>query len=272
MPPAVAVHKRAPGPAPRRYDPGMPSPFTPKTLAFLRAMKRNNNREWFRARKADYERHVRQPMTSVIERLATDFRGFAPELVADPKVSLFRVYRDTRFSGDKAPLKTTAGARFPARGFGKGEGAGLYFEIAPDWVWIGGGFYMPSTKDLQAIREEIAATHPRLHRVVTAKAFREAVGELEGERLSRVPRGYRKDAPAAHYLQFKQFLAGAEYEASFATSARFYSELVKVFKAVTPLVRFLNRPLRERMEHAPVLVQAGGGRGPHARRPGTFAL
>jgi uncharacterized protein (TIGR02453 family) len=249
----------------------MSSPFTPKSVAFLRALKRHNDREWFRARKDDYERHVRQPMVEVIERLAGDFRGFAPELVADPKVSLFRVYRDTRFSGDKAPLKTAAGARFPARGLGRGQGAGLYFEVAPDWVWIGGGFYMPSTSDLQTIREEIAATHPRLHRLVTAKAFTAAVGELSGERLSRVPRGYRKDAPAAHYLQFRQFLAGAEYEASFATSPRFYGELLKVFKAVTPLVRFLNRPLRERLDRMPILLEGRGpGRTP-ARRSGSFA-
>ena len=246
------------------------SPFTPKTLAFLRALKRNNDREWFRARKGDHERHVRQPMIEVIERLAVDFRGFAPELVADPKVSLFRVYRDTRFSGDTAPLKTTAGARFPARGLGRGQGAGLYFEVAPDWVWIGGGFYMPSTPDLQAIRQEIAATHPRLHRIVTAPAFTRAVGELFGERLSRVPRGYRKDEPAAHYLQFKQFLAGVEYEASFATSPRFYGELLKVFTAVTPLVRFINRPLRERRERAPVLVVGPGHTPPQTRRRGGF--
>lgn len=236
------------------YDPAVASPFTPKTLAFLRALKRNNDREWFRARKDDYERLVRQPMISVLERLAVDFRAFAPELIAEPKVSLFRVYRDTRFSGDKAPLKTSAGARFPARGFAKGRGAGLYFEVAPDWVWIGGGFYMPSGPDLRTIREEIAATHPRLHRIVTAPAFKRAAGELVGERLSRVPSGYAKDAPAAYYLMFKQFLAGAEYEASFATSPRFYGELLTVFKAVTPLARFLNRPLREQRAPPPVLI------------------
>jgi len=78
--------------------------FTRKTVAFLRALKRNNNREWFRERKDDYEQHVRGPMIDVLARLSTDFRAFAPELIADPKVSLFRIYRDTRFSSDKTPL------------------------------------------------------------------------------------------------------------------------------------------------------------------------
>ena len=133
------------------------SPFTAKTLSFLRALKRNNDREWFRARKAEYDQHVRGPMIVLLERLAVDLRRFAPELVSDPKVSMYRIYRDTRFSHDKTPLKTHVAAHFPTRGFPRGEGAGLYVEIAPGWVWMGGGMYMPTTSDLQAIREHIAS-------------------------------------------------------------------------------------------------------------------
>ena len=228
--------------------------FTPKTLSFLRALNRNNDREWFRARKDDYERHVRGPMIEVLERLATDFQTFAPELISDPKVSLFRIYRDTRFSSDKTPLKTAIGAHFPSRQFARGQGAGLYFEIAPTWVWIGGGMYMPSTSDLQAIRNQIATTHPKLHRLVMAPSFRKTVGELGGDRLTRVPNGYQKDHPAANYLQFKQFIGSCEYEASFATSPRFYTELLRVFRAVTPLVRFLIGALLDAATPAPLLV------------------
>jgi len=137
----------------------------------------------------------------------------------------------------------------------KGEGAGLYFEIAPGWVWMGGGMYMPTTADLHDIRAQIAATHPRgLHKVVTAPAFTRAVGELTGDRLTRVPLGYPKDHPAAHYLQFKQFLGSCEYEVSLATSRRFYPELLKVFKAVAPLVQFLNGAIEPRLTQAPLLV------------------
>jgi uncharacterized protein (TIGR02453 family) len=230
--------------------------FTAKTLSFLRALKRNNDREWFRARKDDYERHVRTPMVAVIDRLAADLPAFAPDLIADPKVSLFRIYRDTRFSGDKSPLKTAIGARFPSRRFARGEGAGLYFEIAPGWVWIGGGMYMPSTADLHAIREEIATTHPKLHRIVSSTTFARTVGEMSGERISRVPRGYLKDHPAAHYLQFKQFIGACEYEPTLATSRRFYPELLRVFRAVTPLIDFLNRSLLGRLAAPPILPDA----------------
>ena len=221
----------------------MPSPFTIRTLRFLRALKRNNDREWFRARKARYEADVRQPMIELLARLERDFRSFAPEFVAEPKVSLYRISRDPRFSADKTPLKTHVSAHFPMRGLPKGEGGGLYLEIAPAWVWMGGGLYMPSNPQLHAIRSHIAETHPRLHRLVTAPAFRRTVVSLDGERLSRVPRGYAKDHPAAHYLQFKQFLAGREFEAEFATSGTFYRELLATFRAVAPLVRVLNRAL-----------------------------
>lgn len=218
----------------------MASPFTRKTLAFLRALKRNNDRDWFRARKADYEQHVRSPMIALLEQLARDLPAFAPELVSDPRVCLFRIYRDTRFSSDKRPLKTNVAAYFPSRKFPKGEGAGLYVEVAPQWVWMGGGIYMPSSSELSAIRAAIAEDHRRFRRVVTAPAFRRAVGELSGEQLTRVPRGYVKDHPAAEYLRHRQFIGGREYPADFAMSSRFYLELLTVFRGIAPLVGYLN--------------------------------
>ena len=230
----------------------MSSPFTRKTLAFLRALKRNNDREWFRARKDQWEQHVRAPMITLLQRLAVDFRTFGPEFVCDPKVSLLRIYRDTRFSDNKAPLKTHVAARFLVRGFPRNEGAGLYIEVAPDWVWIGGGMYMPSSADLYSIREHIASTYPRIHRIATAPTFTKTFGELTGDRLTRVPRGYLKDHPAAHYLQHKQFIAGRELDAGFATSRGFYPEVVRTFKAAVPLVRFLNTPLQNMVRAIPV--------------------
>lgn len=224
----------------------MTSPFTRKTLAFLRALTRNNDREWFRARKAEYEQHVRSPMVALLERLARDLPAFAPDLVSDPRVSLFRIYRDTRFSSDKRPLKTNVAAHFPSRRFPKGEGAGLYMEVAPQWIWIGGGIYMPSSTELNAIRATIADDHRRFRRVVTAQTFRRAVGGLSGEQLTRVPRGYLKDHPAADYLRHKQFIGGREYPADFALSPRFYPQLLTVFRGIAPMVGFLNNAILTR--------------------------
>jgi uncharacterized protein (TIGR02453 family) len=217
--------------------------FTRHTLTFLRSLARNNDREWFKARRDDYDRHVRAPMLAVIEQLARDFTRLAPELVASPKASLYRIYRDTRFSADKTPLKTHAAAVFPCKGLARHEGAGLYFEVAPRWVWIGGGMYAPLPPQLVRVREHIAETWPDIRRIATSRRFVARVGTLEGEKLTRVPRGYAADHPAGEYLKHRQFLAGREFPADLATSEDFYPTLVATFEAITPLVRFLNEPL-----------------------------
>jgi uncharacterized protein (DUF2461 family) len=105
---------------------------------------------------------------------------------------------------------------------------------------------MPDSSELAAIRGHIAAHHRRLERIVRSPGFRRAAGALEGEQLSRVPRGFPKDHPAAAYLRYRQFLAGCERPPQFACSPRFYREVVEVFRQVAPLVRFLNEPLLAR--------------------------
>ncbi len=225
----------------------MPSPgFSPKTLVFLRKLKRNNDRSWFQANRDEYEAQVRAPMLAIIAALADDFPSFAPEMIADPKVSLFRQWRDTRFSEDKSPLKTNVAASFPNRTLGRMNGAGLYFEVEPRWVWIGGGIYAPDTSQLQALREHVVEHHRRLDKIVKASAFTRACGTLTGDRLARVPRGFDKTHPAARYLQQKQFLGSREEKAEFATRPDFYKQLVATFKALAPLCRFLNEPPIER--------------------------
>src|SRR5262245_51167239 len=219
--------------------------FTPATLKFLRALKRNNRREWFNAHRDDYESHVRQPMAAIVEQLAVDFRAFAPEMVASPKLSMYRIYRDTRFSENKAPYKTHAAAVFPTRGLAKHEGAGLYFHVSHEDVWIGGGMYAPQPPQLQAVREHIAANVHKLRAIVESPAFRRRV-TFEGAKLSRVPRGFPRDHEAAEYLKFRHFIAGTEFPAELAASPRFYRTVLDVFREVLPLSRFLNRPLAPR--------------------------
>src|SRR5262245_61887619 len=167
--------------------------FGPEALTFLRALKRNNRREWFQPRKEDYERFVRAPMIAIVHRLAGDMRAFAPEVVVDPKRAVFRIYRDTRFSSDKTPYKTHIAASFPWRGVERHEGAGLYFHVSPTEVWIGGGLYAPETAQLQAVREHLASNLRRLKSIVASVSFKRTVGEVEGEKLQRVPRGFPSD-------------------------------------------------------------------------------
>jgi uncharacterized protein (TIGR02453 family) len=220
-----------------------PPRFPADTVRFLRALKRNNRREWFQPRKEQYEVCVRAPMLEIIERLAADIRVFAPEIVVDVKTSMYRIYRDTRFSEDKTPYKTHASASFPWRGLGKHEGAGLYFHVGAGEVWMGGGMYAPPMPMLQAVREHIASNTRRFRTIIESTGFRRTFGALEGERLQRVPRGFPKDHEAAELLKYRQFLAGRDLPPDFAANPRFYGTLLSTFRAAAPLVRFLNEPL-----------------------------
>ena len=222
----------------------MPAPrFTDETLTFLRALKRHNDREWFRAHRDRYEAHIRAPMIEILDRLAIDLQAFAPDLVATPQVSMYRIHRDTRFSADKSPYKTHVAAIMPHRELTKHGGAGLYFHVATDQVLIGAGVYAPEPRQLYQLREHVAANVRQFRSIVESPVFRRSFRNLRGTRLQRVPRGFIKDHPAAEYLKLRQFLAGCERPSTFATGPRFYSSLCGLFERLAPFVTFLNDPL-----------------------------
>ena len=234
----------------RDYSTGFP----PEGLQFLKQLKRNNNREWFIANKARYEESVKKPMQKLVEILAVEFAKFAPEILASPRGSLYRINRDTRFSKDKSPYKTHVAAVFPPKALGKHGGAGFYFHIAPGDVFVGGGLYMPLPEDLKAVRDAIAADHRRLEAILRKQAFRRMFTEITGEQLLRVPRGFAATHPAAHYLRFKQFLAARTLPSESATLPAFAGTLIETFKTLHPFIQFLNEPIltgrrsRERQE------------------------
>ena len=220
--------------------------FPAGATRFLRALKRHNDRQWFRARRTDFETLIDTPMNAVIESLARDLGHILPDVIASPRVSRYRIYRDTRFSDSKAPLKTHVAAVFPCKPLPRHQGPGLYFEIAGGWVYAGGGIYMPAPETVQTLREHIAAHHRTMARIVGGRTFRRFFGELEGDRLSRMPRGFPADHPAGELLKFRQIIAGREWPASFASSPRFYPELLRTFETLAPLIRFLNQPFASR--------------------------
>ena len=213
--------------------------FPPQALPFLRNLKKHNNRAWFQSHKLIYEQSVKAPMRELVLTLGEAFRHFAPEMVADPRLSLYRIYRDTRFSRDKSPYKTQVAAVFPVRGLPKNSGPGLYFHISPEEVLMGGGIYMPDPLLLRAVRERIAAFPREFSSIVEGKRFRKAFGVLEGEQLQGMPKGFPADHKAAEYLRYKQFLFGKVFPASLATSRRLLPEILNCFQEGMPLIRFL---------------------------------
>src|SRR5262249_43222119 len=158
----------------------------------------------------------------LIEAMGAEFQGFAPEMVAWSKDSAYRIYRDTRFSKDKSPYKTHVSAVFPRSGLGKHEGAGFYVHISLEELLFAGGLYMPWPEDLSAVRSYLAENHGKFLRIVDNRQFRKMFGKVEGEKLSRVPRGFPSDHPAADYLKHKQFLASRNFPADISTTPRFY--------------------------------------------------
>lgn len=233
--------------------------FTPETLRFFRALTRNNRREWFHEHRGRYDAHVHAPMVAIVQQLAADFRKAAPDFVADPKISLFRPWRDTRFSADKKPLKTNVAAVFPFRALGRMQGAGLYFEVSLEQVWIGGGLYQPDAPTLHAVRSHLLDHHHTLTKLTSSAAFKRLLGTLRGDRVSRMPRGFDAEHPAAELIKQKQFLAWREETPEFATRPGFYKDLLATFAAMAPFVAFLNGPIveaRRHLERDPLLFGA----------------
>lgn len=220
--------------------------FSAHSLKFLRALKRNNDRAWFHDHRAGYDTHVHAPMLAVVEQLAVDLPRVAPGFAAGAKTSMFRPWRDTRFSANKAPLKTHVAAVFPFRAMARLEGASLYFEVAPEHVWIGGGLYSPDSPTLHAVRTHIAERHGELARLVSRPAFKKLLGTMQGEQATRMPRGFDAAHPAAEWLRHKQFLAAREEAPDFAARADFYPQLLATLQAMAPFVAFLNEPILER--------------------------
>jgi uncharacterized protein (TIGR02453 family) len=222
--------------------------FGPGALKFLRALARHNDREWFERHRAVYETEVRDPLRALVEEMDVRLARLAPELVGDPRRSIFRIHRDVRFSKDKSPYKTNAACQFyhhdAGRGAGQdaeGAGAGLYFQLAEGECFVAGGIWMPARPALEKIREAVAADPGALDRIVGAAGFRRRFGSLSEEAmLSRLPRGYADGHPAAPWLRYKSFTASRMLTEREVTSPRLAATIERDFAALVPLVRWLN--------------------------------
>ena len=219
------------------------SGFPDEALTFFRGLARNNTREWFQPRKAIYDERVKAPMVELVGAVNRALARFAPEYVNEPEKAVYRVYRDTRFSSDKTPYKTHVAAIFPRRGLEKHGCAGLYFSVSHKEVEVAGGVYMPGPDQLRAIRTHLAEHHERFTRLIRGRNLRTLLGEMQGEQLARVPKGFPADHPAASLIRRKQWLWDMTLDSSVATTPKVYDEVVNRFRAMIPVVEFLNEPL-----------------------------
>ena len=216
--------------------------FPPEALQFFGSLARHNNRDWFQPRKELFEQQVKQPMRDLVEALNDGMKGFAPEYATDPAKAIYRIYRDTRFSKDKTPYKDHIAASFFRSGTGPHKYGGFYVHVSHKEVAVGGGVYMPEPEVLFEIRQHIAGNHLKLRKILAAPAVRKSLGELQGDQLSRVPKGFLPTDPAADLLRFKSFTLYVTLEPELAATPQFFGEVLTRFKAMKPFLDFLTAP------------------------------
>ncbi len=225
--------------------------FPPEGIQFMADLAANNDRAWFQPRKAEYERLVKEPMELLMVALAERFEARGIPLVADPKRSPFRIYRDTRFSRDKSPYKTHIGASLPwvegrpAAGEGDPEadgphGNGAYFNFQPGEMYAGGGMWMPSKPRLDAFRRALVDDPARVRAALEDPAFVAWFGGVQShETLKRVPTGYPADHPEAERLRWKDVVFGRRLADDEVTSRDLPAMLADGYGAAIPVFRFL---------------------------------
>ena len=223
-------------------------------MAFLRSLVRINKkdpveaREWFNANKAVYEAELKEPMLAIIRQVTDAMLEFAPEHVRPAEKSLFRIYRDTRFSADKRPYKDHIAAWWTHTGLDKTSGAGYYFHISAKEVVIAAGAYMPEKDQLAAIRHWLLDNHAEFRKLLEKTALKKTFREFDGNALSRPPKGFPaelagKPHPALDLIRCRQWGLSATLPAGAALQFNFAAEVVRHFKLAAPIIAALNTPI-----------------------------
>ena len=217
--------------------------FRPEALTFLRNLARHNDREWFTPRKAQYEELLKEPMLAVIRKITEAMLEFAPQHVRPAEKSMFRIYRDTRFSNDKRPYKTHVAAWWTHTGLDKTSGAGYYFHVSPKEVIIAAGAYMPEKEQLAAIRHWLLDHHVGFRKLLQNAAVRRTFVEFEGNALTRPPKGFPADHPALDLVRCRQWGLSAALPPETALDSKLAQTVTRHFKIAAPVVDALNAPL-----------------------------
>ena len=215
----------------------------PESLTFLRNLARHNDREWFQPRKEQFDELLREPMLAIVRRITDAMLDFAPNHVRPAEKSLFRIYRDTRFSADKRPYKTHMAAWWTHMGFDKTSGAGYYFHVSPKEVIVAAGSYMPEKEQLAAIRHWLLDHHAEFRRLLARPAVKKAFSEFEGNALTRPPKGFPCEHPGMDLIRCRQWGLAATLPPETALEPKFAATVIRYFKLAAPVVDALNTPI-----------------------------
>ena len=216
--------------------------FSPSFFAFFKDLKANNERAWFEANKERFRGILQVQMSDFIAAMAPELKKISKEFIADPRPnggSMFRIHRDVRFSRDKRPYKEHAACQFRHRLARDVHAPGFYVHLAPGEVFVGGGLWMPESGALARIRGAITGKPAMWKKAVSAKAFTAHFGGLEGESLTRPPRGFDANHPLIADLKRKSFVATRISSERAAQSPAFVVEVAASFRTLGPMIEFL---------------------------------
>ena len=211
--------------------------FQPGFFDFLAELKENNSKEWFQANKDRYRKDVQEPLLAFISAFAEPLRSISPHFVADPRPSggsMFRIYRDVRFSRDKSPYKVHAAAQFRHREGRDVHAPGFYLHLEPGNVFMGSGLWHPDGPTLNAIRSAIVEDPARWREVSEGL-------ELGGESLKRGPRGIDPDHPLIDDLKRKDFVCFVNTSQAAACRRGFLDSFIASCRSASPFVEFLTK-------------------------------
>lgn len=215
------------------------------TVKFLRDLKKNNNKPWFDAHRPAYEA-AKADFAQFIQTIINQHARADKTIESlQAKDCMFRINRDVRFSKDKSPYKTNFGA-FINRGGKKSIFAGYYFHCEPGQSFVGGGLYMPQPAELAKVRQEIDYNFEAFSKIVKGKKFKSVYGDVSRDAeysLSRVPKGYEADHPAASYLKLKSLVALLPLDDKTILSKGLVKKTTGAFQALRPLVEFVNESI-----------------------------
>lgn len=215
--------------------------FTENTFKFLRALARNNSREWFHAHKAEYDAKLRGPFLQLIGDLQPDLLAVSEHYRADPRGvggSLFRIHRDTRFSNDKTPYKTWSGARFFHARHKEIDAPSFYLHLQPGNCFIGAGLWHPEPESQRRIRQFIFDNPGAWNAAVHSPSFTRKF-DMSGESLVRPPRGYPADHPLIEDLKRKDFVATMALDDAVVLGPGLRKAVATQFAGLAPLVDYL---------------------------------
>ncbi len=214
-----------------------------ETLDFLKKLDQNNNRDWFQTNKKAFDA-AQDNLTAFTDYLIGEVGKFDDAVATlDPKSCVFRIYRDVRFSKDKSPYKTNLGA-YISPGGRKSMKPGYYFHVQPGQSFVAGGKHVPDGPETLKIRNAIANNTDEFLKIVEKKSFRDAFGEMRGDRLKSAPKGFDPEHKVVEYLKLKEFMGFKELnDDKILTSAEFPKMLAKIMKEMFPLVAFLRKAL-----------------------------